>query len=254
MTEEINISQIRVGLFFIITIVLFFLEKSIPLKKFTHFYHREKTNILLFLFGIVVTRLTLPMGLYYFESQSSWQLDWIDASNPILSYLVFDFALYWQHRWFHEVNLLWRFHRVHHIDTRLTLSTGFRFHPLEIFFSLLYKILLCVFLKLSPLGLLVFEIALNASSLFTHANIKIHPKVRTILGYLIMTPNLHHIHHSQEGSEQRSNYGFIFTIWDKLFRTFTPEKKKESIQLGVKGYGGNKAQNVTFLLKSPWQD
>lgn len=250
--SNISPANIRIISFVGVTLVLLCWEKFLPLKKVNHHYYREKSNLFLFIFGIFATRLFVPIGLFYFEQQDKFNFDFINVNSIIVTYLIFDFALYWQHRFTHQFNSLWKLHRVHHYDQDLTLSTGLRFHPLEILLSMAYKIALCMIFKFSPVGILIFEIVLNASSLFTHANIKIPKKARLFIGKFIFTPNLHHIHHSVIPGEQKSNFGFILILWDKLFKTYNSERPVEDIELGVKGIVSPDADSLSFLMKSPF--
>lgn len=244
-------TQFRVTVFISLSIIFLFWERIAPLKKLVHNYKREKANIFLFLFGIVSMRLFMPVGLFYFEEQSHYQIELIDLSHPIMTYLILDFALYWQHRWSHEINWLWKLHRVHHYDHELTYTTGFRFHPVEIVLSGFYKLSICILFKLDPLTILVFETILNSASLFTHSNIQIYPKLRKWISLITFTPHLHHIHHSKISSEQRSNYGFILTLWDKVFRSYIPEKDIKKIELGVKDVPEEQSDDIWYLMRSP---
>lgn len=250
--NELSPTEIRVIIFLVLTALFLTWERLAPLKNVDNNYQREKTNIFMFILGAFTTKLALPIGLFYFEGQSNYQVDIININNTFLTYLCFDFALYWQHRFTHQVNWLWRLHRVHHYDHALTFSTGLRFHPLEIGISALYKLSLCILFKFDPLGILIFETILNSSSLFTHSNIKIPDKIRKVLGFLVFTPNLHHVHHSKLSDEQKSNYGFILTLWDKVFKTFKDEKAITQIELGVKGMQNESSDDFWTQLKSPF--
>ena len=134
--------------------------------------------------------------------------------------LVLDLAIYLQHIVFHVVPVLWRFHRMHHADLDFDVTTGIRFHPLSILVSALIK--LAVVLAIGPpvIAVLVFEVLLNATSMFNHSNLKIPVSVDRMLRYLVVTPDMHRVHHSMDGAEMNRNFGFNFPWWDRLFGTY----------------------------------
>ena len=147
----------------------------------------------------------------------------------ILGLIIFDLAIYLQHILVHKVDFLWCFHRVHHTDVDLDLTSALRFHPVEILFSLMYKILIILIFGLSVETVLIFEILLNFMAMFNHANIAIHPRCERVLRYFVVTPQMHIIHHSVERGESDRNYGFNLSIWDRLFKTY--QKAFDSNQL-----------------------
>jgi sterol desaturase/sphingolipid hydroxylase (fatty acid hydroxylase superfamily) len=157
--------------------------------------------------------------------------------------------IYWQHRVFHRVPILWQFHKVHHADPHLDASTGLRFHPLEIALSLAIKI--------APvLAILIFEVLLNATSIFNHSNIKLPVKVDRFLRIFIVTQAMHRIHHSQVVSETDSNFGFNLSIWDRLFSSYIADAKNgdDGIKLGLKEYASPQNNtNLKALLLMPFK-
>lgn len=138
------------------------------------------------------------------------------------SVLLLDLVIYFQHWLFHAVPWLWRIHRVHHADPELDVSTALRFHPLESVFSMILKIGVVLLLGLPPLGVLIFEIILNAAAMFNHTNASLPAKVERWVRILLVTPDMHRIHHSTHGPETNSNFGFSLPWWDRLFRTYRP--------------------------------
>lgn len=158
--------------------------------------------------------------------------DWNHGLEMLLSLLVLDCAIYLQHKLFHKVPLLWKVHAVHHSDLDLDVSSGVRFHPLEIFLSLVYKLIIISFFGISPEAVLVFEVMINILSHFNHSNIRIPQVLETILEKLIVTPRLHLVHHSVVLSQSHSNFGFSIILWDHLFRTYHPAKD-DTIQIGL---------------------
>ncbi|QPJ62583.1 MAG: sterol desaturase family protein [Candidatus Nitronauta litoralis] len=175
--------------------------------------------------------------------------------NILISVIVLDFSIYWQHVLVHTVPLFWRFHIVHHSDLDLDVSSGFRFHPLEIVFSMLYKMLVVLLLGPSVIGVVVFEAILNGMAQFSHSNITLPLGLDRALRYLLVTPDMHRIHHSVERDETDSNYGFNLSIWDRWFGTYNDHGRKPQpeIDIGVPQF--RKPNEVSFgkLISMPVQ-
>ncbi|MBT8446699.1 MAG: sterol desaturase family protein, partial [Gammaproteobacteria bacterium] len=138
----------------------------------------------------------------------------------VVTVLVFDFAIYVQHRVFHAVPLLWRLHRVHHTDRDLDTTTAVRFHPVEIVLSMLIKVALVLALGAPAAGVLLFEIILNGSALFNHGDVAIPEPLDRRIKRLIVTPSMHQVHHSVHAIDHSSNFGFFFSVWDRLLGTY----------------------------------
>lgn len=143
----------------------------------------------------------------------------------ILAVLALDFAIWAQHLITHKVPLFWRFHRVHHADRDMDVTTGFRFHPVEILASMLLKIGLVYLLGPSALAVLVFEILLSGTALFNHSNLALPSGLDRVIRLVLVTPDMHRVHHSIHRAEHGSNYGFALSVWDRLFRTYMAEPK-----------------------------
>ena len=143
-------------------------------------------------------------------------------NRVVLALLLLDLGIYLQHRIFHYVPVLWRLHRMHHADLEVDVSTGARFHPIEILLSLGIKFLLIVPLGASPLAVLLFEVALNATSMFNHSNVRMPQSIERVSRWLLVTPDMHRVHHSILRRETDSNFGFNFPWWDRLSRTYRP--------------------------------
>ena len=145
---------------------------------------------------------------------------WIEV---VLVIVLLDLAIWAQHLVSHKVPLLWRLHRVHHADRDLDASSALRFHPIEIALSAAYKLGIVLLLGPSILAAVLFEVILNASAMFNHANLAMPPWLDRLLRSLVVTPDMHRIHHSVDRREHDTNFGFCLSIWDRLFRTYTPE-------------------------------
>ncbi|MDO9106054.1 MAG: sterol desaturase family protein [Methylovulum sp.] len=141
----------------------------------------------------------------------------------IITLLGLDIAIYGQHIAAHKWPVLWRLHQIHHTDMAIDATTAIRFHPLEILLSLAYKVLCIALIGAHPLAVMIFEIMLNGAATFNHSNIQLSPALDNKLRRLIVTPDMHRIHHSTLPSETDSNYGFSLSCWDRLFRTYKAE-------------------------------
>ena len=149
----------------------------------------------------------------------------------VVTVVAMDFSLWTQHLVMHRVPLLWRLHRMHHADLGFDVTTGIRFHPGEMVFSVLWKAGSVLVLGASPVAVVVFEALLSAASLFEHANASLPKRLDTVLRRLIVTPDMHRIHHSPVPAETNSNYGFLLAIWDRLWRTYRAQGSGAAIGL-----------------------
>ncbi len=171
------------------------------------------------------------------------------------AFLLLDLLIWGQHVVMHHVPALWRLHRMHHSDTHLDASTGLRFHPLEILLSTLIKIVAVIALGAPALAVIAFEIALNATSLFTHANIRLPDRTESLLRRLIITPALHRIHHSVIPQETNSNFGFTLSLWDRAFGTFrpAPQGDPQTMPLGIEQFRTRREAWLDRLLTQPFR-
>lgn len=153
----------------------------------------------------------------------------------VLTVLIFDLAIWAQHLVTHKIPLLWRIHRVHHADRDIDVTTAIRFHPVEIALSMLLKIGLVYLLGPPALGIILFEIILNGTAMFNHANIKLPLGLDAALRKVLVTPDMHRVHHSDQRSEHDSNYGFALSIWDRMFGTYIdqPGKGHDDMTIGL---------------------
>lgn len=174
----------------------------------------------------------------------------------ILAFIVLDFAVWLEHVVSHKWPLLWRIHRMHHADTGFDLTTALRFHPLEIVLSMLWKAAVIIALGAPPVAVLVFEIVLNGAAMFNHANIKLPKAVDAVLRLIIVTPDMHRIHHSTDPRETDSNYGFNLAIWDRLFATYTqtPRLGDTGLEIGLSEWrDGRNTANLGWALTLPFR-
>lgn len=174
----------------------------------------------------------------------------------IWAIVILDLVIYLQHRIFHTVPILWRLHRMHHTDIHFDVTTGFRFHPIEILLSMLIKIITILLLGPATLAVFIFEIILSSISLFNHGNIQIHKKIEKWLRYVIVTPDIHRIHHSIQHQETNSNFGFNLPIWDKIFGTYRaqPTFDHQSMNIGLIEFRDTKETRIDQLLTQPFRN
>ena len=193
---------------------------------------RWLNNIALLLVNSLLLRLLFPaaaVGLAFAVGERGWGLFnnvelpfWLEVA---LAVLLLDLAIYLQHRLMHRVPMLWRLHRVHHADLEIDLTTGSRFHTLEILLSMLIKWLVIALLGPALLAVLVFEILLNGMAIFNHANVRLPAGLDRVLRVLLITPDVHRVHHSVIPVETDSNFGFNLSIWDRLFGTYIAQPR-----------------------------
>jgi sterol desaturase/sphingolipid hydroxylase (fatty acid hydroxylase superfamily) len=171
-----------------------------------------------------------------------------------VSILVLDLTVYLQHVLFHAVPALWRLHMVHHADLDFDVTTGTRFHPVEMLLSMLLKIAVLALLGAPATAVLLFEVILNATSLFNHSNVWIPLGVDRWLRLLVVTPDMHRVHHSVLAGETNSNFGFNFPWWDRLFKSYrvSPSEGHQGMVIGLKQFRGPEPSSLTWILKAPF--
>lgn len=232
-------STLRISIFALTLIVLIVIECIRPLSqlKFPRYKHYRlnlwvamiNTTLLAMLYLISGYNLSLVASQYHIGLFNLLHLPF--GLNCMLGILILDLAIYAQHRLMHRSRYLWRLHQVHHSDPQLDASSGIRFHPLEALFSLLYRNCFILLFGLSVQSILIFEIILNGMSLFSHANIYIPERVDAWLQKLIVTPNMHLIHHTTAKQDQHHNFGFSTSLWDRLFHTYSQTPHNNTIGL-----------------------
>ena len=179
----------------------------------------------------------------------AWPL-WIEV---VIAILLLDLAIWFQHMVFHKVPVLWRLHRVHHADRDIDVTTALRFHPIEIAASMVVKIGVVYLIGAPALGVILFEIILNGSAMFNHANMRLPQKVDRVLRTFLVTPDMHRVHHSVHRHETDSNYGFALSIWDRMFRTYTaqPEDGHDGMVIGLEWQDDNPSKLI-WALRLPF--
>lgn len=180
----------------------------------------------------------------------SWPI-WLEG---ILAVIAFDLALYLQHVMFHAVPSFWRFHMMHHADLDCDVTTGVRFHPVEVMLSTFIKLAAIAILGPSPQAVLAFEVLLNATSMFNHGNVRMPISVDRVLRWLIVTPDMHRVHHSIRPRETNTNFGFNLPWWDRLLGTYRtqPADSHEAMTLGLEQFRDPARLTLTGILLLPF--
>lgn len=215
---------------------------------------RWTNHSLMMVISTLLIRLALPFSATAFAVYiSENDLALLGFSTPLLiGIIVLDLLIYWQHRIFHKVPILWRLHRVHHSDNTLDVTSAIRFHPIEILLSMLIKFLAIWILGLSALTVLIFEIILNGMAMFNHSNARI--PADNVLRWIFVTPDMHRVHHSVHVNETNSNYGFNISLWDRVFGSYVAQPKDghDHMKIGLKEYPGGESA-LKGLLVMPFK-
>lgn len=221
---------------------------------------RWSNNLALVVIDTAILRLSFPIlavGLAVLAEERGWGLfNIIEAPfglAVILSMLLLDLAIYLQHVMFHAVPALWRLHRMHHADLDFDATTGLRFHPIEILISMAIKLALVAALGPPAVAVLLFEIILNATALFNHANINLPRPVDRWLRWIVVIPDMHRVHHSVDPRETNSNYGFNLPWWDRLMGTYVaqPAKGHEGMTISIEQFRTTRDLWVDRMLIQP---
>lgn len=232
---------IRLGFFFGILIIMFLWEIGAPRRQLTTSkMTRWVGNLGLVLIDSIIVRFILPAGLVgvaFLARQRGWglfnQFELSEVLKIIFSVLILDFTIYLQHVMFHSAPLLWRLHMVHHSDMDIDVTTGVRFHPIEIILSMGIKMIVVVLIGAPPASVLIFEIILNGTSMFNHGNVRYSQWIDSFLRLLVVTPEMHRVHHSTIRWETNSNLGFNFPWWDRLFGTYRDQPAKGHLEMTI---------------------
>ena len=253
---------IRLGAFLVIFTVMSVWESFAPRRVLvTSKRNRWVNNLALLSLNPISLRLIfsiLPVSLALLAEQRHWgllnQIVLPDGVELMIGVLSLDFTIYLQHVLFHSIPTLWRLHMVHHTDLDFDVTTGVRFHPLEIILSMGIKLMAVIALGPAPVAVLLFEVALSATSLFNHSNIFLPLKADRVLRFFVVTPEMHRVHHSVVIQETNSNFGFSFPWWDRLFGTYRPQPSKGHVDMviGLAQYREPKHLNLWQLIIMPF--
>ncbi len=241
-----NEPAIRLGFFLGIFAVMATWELIAPRRALTVSKAvRWSNNLGLVFLNSFIVRLLFPaaaVGVAAFASENGWGLlnyySLPFALSIVLSVVALDFIIYLQHVLVHAVPALWRLHRVHHADLDFDVTTGSRFHTVEIILSMLIKFATIVVLGPPVVAVVIFEVVLNGMAMFNHSNVKLPLGIDRVLRLFVVTPDMHRVHHSVEDNETNSNFGFNLSIWDRAFGTYIdqPREGHEKMTIGIHTY------------------
>jgi len=256
-----NEPSIRLSFFAGIFLVMALWEVFTPRRKRSHTrLARWPSNIAISFLNTAVLRVAFPtaaVGLALLGEENGWGLlnqvgmpAWLSF---LVAVLVLDFVIYLQHLLFHAVPLLWRFHRMHHADLDIDVTTGARFHPIEIVLSMIIKLAIIAALGPPAVAVIAFEVLLNATSMFNHSNVKLPLAFDRVLRLIVVTPDMHRVHHSILPKETNSNFGFNIPWWDRLFGTYKaqPEKGHEGMTIGIEQFRKPRELWLDRMLTQP---
>ena len=224
---------------------------------------RWPNNLGVVVVDTLVLRLVFPtaaVGLALVAEARGWGLFNVIDLPPwlavIASVILLDLAIYLQHVLFHAVPALWRLHRMHHADLAFDVSTGVRFHPIEIVLSMVIKFTVVAALGVPAAGVLLFEVLLNATSMFNHGNVRMPARLDRALRWIVVTPDMHRVHHSASPRETNSNFGFNLPWWDRLFGTYRaqPAAGHDAMTIGIEQFRDPGELRLDRMLLQPFRD
>lgn len=254
---------IRLAFFLGTLMIIAAWEVNAPRRRLTDSKKRRwLTNLSLVLLDTAVVRFLIPIlpaGLAVMLKENGWGILNI-INQPVwlkiaLALLFLDFVIYLQHLLFHFMPVLWRLHRMHHTDLDIDVTTGNRFHPIEIVISIGIKLAAVALIGPPVVAVVAFEIMLNATAQFNHGNIRIPVPVDRHLRLFLVTPDMHRVHHSVIPRETNSNFGFNLPWWDRLFGTYRPQPEKghSGMSIGLKEFRNPAELTLVRLLLQPFQ-
>ena len=255
-------SVLRLGVFLGVLGAMMLAEAIAPRRgRLVSRARRWPSNIGVAAIGTLAARLLLPlstMGMALLAEERGWGLfnagvlpsRWVAIP---LAVIVLDLAIYLQHVGFHAIPLLWRLHRMHHADLDVDATTGTRFHPAEILLSTIVKVSVVAALGAPPAAVLLFELLLNATSVFNHANLRLPLALDRALRFCLVTPDMHRVHHSIDPEETNRNFGFLVPWWDRLAGTYLaqPRAGHEAMTLGIEQFRSPADLRLDRMLVQP---
>ncbi len=256
----------RLGAFFGVLVAMALWQALAPRRVETIDWRwRWTNNLALVALNAALLRLAFPVttvGFALLAEARGWgafNLPELSAPGPVaivLSIILLDLAIYLQHALFHAVPALWRLHRMHHADLEFDVTTGIRFHPLEIVLSQAIRLAVVAAIGAPALAVLVFEVVLNATAMFNHANISLPGRLDRVLRWIVVTPDMHRVHHSVLARETNSNFGFNLPWWDHLLGTYRaqPQAGHLAMTIGLAQFRDRAELRLDRMLLQPWRE
>lgn len=254
-------SLIRLSLFFGVLAVMAVWELLAPRRPLKQGRRRWAGNLGIVMIDSLIVRLLFPLGAvgiaFWAEARSFGLLHMVELpaeASVILAVILLDLAIYLQHVVFHAVPLLWRLHMVHHADRDIDVTTGLRFHPIEIVLSMLIKMSVVALLGAPAVSVLIFEVLLNGMAMFNHSNIRLPQAADRVLRLFVVTPDFHRVHHSVIRRETNSNYGFNLSLWDRIFATYRaePQAGHRGMTIGLEQFQNEPTHRILWMLRLPF--
>ncbi|HRW65833.1 MAG TPA: sterol desaturase family protein [Candidatus Competibacter sp.] len=253
---------IRLACFFAVLLAMMLWERRKPRRALSlPRARRWPANLGIIMVDNIVLRLVFPVlavGAAELAAARGWGL-FHGLNAPFwlalpASLLILDLAIYTQHVVFHKVAVLWRLHRMHHTDLDFDVTTALRFHPLEIVLSMLIKLVLVTLLGVPAVAVMLFEVILNATAMFNHGNVGLPQRLDRTLRWILVTPDMHRVHHSIRPEETDSNFGFNLPWWDRLFGTYRdqPRDGHTGMRIGLEYFRDRRAIGLDALLLQPF--
>lgn len=253
----------RLGAFFGVLVLVALAEYMRPKRILTI---SKKTrwlrNLSILIIGSIAVRVLIPVtaasAAIYAQQHQIGLLNLLPLPfilSVILAIILLDLLIYAQHVAFHHIPLFWRLHKVHHIDQEIDVTTGLRFHPVEILLSALIKCAAALVLGIPFIAIVIFEILLNATAMFNHGNIRLPLKLDHYLRMILVTPDMHRVHHSVNPDETNRNFGFNLPWWDFLFKTYQaqPQAGHDKMEIGLSAFRDERKTGLVKILAVPFE-
>ena len=264
--NEIGEAPLRLAAFIGIFVLMALLELAMPRRVpgqgkaarwFTNLTIAGIDSLVVRAMTMLAAPIAAVAAAAWAEAQGWGLLNWLNWPGwleIVLAMIALDLAIYGQHVASHKIPVLWRLHKVHHTDVDFDVTTALRFHPVEIALSMVWKIAVVLILGASPWAVVLFEITLNGCAMFNHANIALPLGLDRIVRLLIVTPDMHRVHHSVYQSEHDTNYGFNLSCWDQLFGTYTaqPRDGHLAMTIGQKNHLDDNPKKLVWSLMLPF--
>jgi len=257
-----NSVMIRLGSFAIVFVIMALWEKVAPRRALrARKIIRWSNNLSITFLNSLAVKFVFPVtavGVALMAQKEGYGLLNIMGTSPIpgglIAIMALDLTIYTQHRLFHVVPVFWRLHRMHHSDLDIDVTTGARFHPVEILLSMVIKMAAIVLIGAPAWSVLAFEVLLNATSMFNHSNVLLNRGIDRVLRLILVTPDMHRVHHSVIIQETNSNYGFNLPWWDRLFGSYRdqPIKGHDAMTIGLANYRDPKYLTLHWMLAVPF--
>ena len=252
---------LRLSVFFGIFFIMALWEIIAPRRSLSFGKKRWFANLGIVVLNSFVARLVLPMGAVgaalWAETHAFGLLALFHFSDVFIIFIaiiLLDFIIYAQHVMFHRIPILWRLHQVHHADRDIDVTTGLRFHPIEIIISMLIKMAAVVLLGVPVVAVIIFEVILNAMAMFNHSNVRLPKAIDALIRLLLVTPDVHRVHHSIIYNETNSNYGFNLSVWDRFCGTYKaqPDLGHDKVVIGLPDLQQAPTHQLFWMLRLPF--